>query len=90
MASAARHPPMLRVAFGGEVTGHEPTRGLDHGILAAHWMTRVQLEAQAARLRSPLVLRCIDDFLAGHCEPLATVASLDLDTAASARAIVVS
>ena len=41
------------------------------------------------RLRSPLVLRCIDDFLAGRCEPLASVATLDLDTAASASAVVV-
>lgn len=82
--------PTMRFAFVGEVTGHDPTRVLDHPVLAAHWMSRVQLEAESARLRSPLVLRCIDDFLAGHCEPLATVASLDLDTAASARAIVVS
>lgn len=81
--------PTLRFAFVGEVTGHDPTRALDHPVLAAHWMSRAQLEAQAARLRSPLVLRCIDDFLAGRCEPLATVAALHLDTAASASAVVV-
>jgi 8-oxo-dGTP pyrophosphatase MutT (NUDIX family) len=81
--------PTLRFAFVGEVTGHDPARALDHPVLAAHWMSRAQLEAQAARLRSPLVLRCIDDFLAGRCEPLASVAALDLDTAASASAIVV-
>jgi 8-oxo-dGTP pyrophosphatase MutT (NUDIX family) len=56
----------LRVAICGELTGHEPDRRLDHGIIATHWMTRDALNAQSARLRSPLVLRCIDDFLAGH------------------------
>jgi 8-oxo-dGTP pyrophosphatase MutT (NUDIX family) len=81
--------PTLRFAFVGEVTRHDPARALDHPVLAAHWMSRAQLQGQAARLRSPLVLRCIDDFLAGRCEPLATVAALDLDTAASASAIVV-
>jgi 8-oxo-dGTP pyrophosphatase MutT (NUDIX family) len=75
--------PTMRFAFVGEVTAHDATRALDHPVLAAHWMSRPQLEADAARLRSPLVLRCIDDFLAGRREPLAAAASLDLDTAAS-------
>jgi 8-oxo-dGTP pyrophosphatase MutT (NUDIX family) len=81
--------PTLRFAFVGEVLDHDPSRALDHPVLAAHWMSRAELEAQAVRLRSPLVLRCIDDFRAGRCAPLATVAGLDLDTAASASAIVV-
>ena len=55
----------LRFALSGEVHRHEPDRALDRGIVAAHWLTREQLLAQSARLRSPLVLRCIDDHLAG-------------------------
>ena len=69
--------PTMRFAFVGEVSGHDPSRELDHPVLAAHWMSRAELEAQAQRLRSPLVLRCIDDFLAGRCEPLASVATLE-------------
>jgi 8-oxo-dGTP pyrophosphatase MutT (NUDIX family) len=79
--------PTLRFAFVGEATQHHPTRPLDHGILAAHWLGRDQLLAEAARLRSPLVLRCVDDFLAGQRQPLAAVATLDLDTAGSATAV---
>jgi 8-oxo-dGTP pyrophosphatase MutT (NUDIX family) len=79
----------LRFAFVGEVAGHDPLRPLDRGILAAHWMTREQLVAAGAQLRSPLVLRCIDDFLAGQRQPLEHAATLDLDTAAVAQAFVI-
>ena len=79
-APGARRPT-LRFAFVGEVAGHDPLRHLDRGILAAHWMTREQLVAANTRLRSPLVLRCIDDFLAGQRQPLERAAALDLDTA---------
>lgn len=57
---------ILRVAFCGEVSTHDPKRRLDRGILAAHWLTREALAAQPARLRSPLVLQCIDDHLSGR------------------------
>jgi len=56
----------LRIAISGEVHSHDATRALDRGILAAHWMSRDELLSQSARLRSPLVLRCIDDHLAGR------------------------
>ena len=56
----------LRVAFSGEVMGHDPTRRLDRGIVAAHWVSRDGLLAQSTRLRSPLVLQCIDDYLGGR------------------------
>jgi 8-oxo-dGTP pyrophosphatase MutT (NUDIX family) len=56
----------LRVAISGEVQAHESGRRLDHGIVAAHWMSRDALLAQSGRLRSPMVLRCIDDYLAGR------------------------
>jgi 8-oxo-dGTP pyrophosphatase MutT (NUDIX family) len=55
----------LRVAFGGIVEQHDPDRPLDRGIVRADWYSREQLLARSARLRSPLVMRCIDDYLAG-------------------------
>jgi 8-oxo-dGTP pyrophosphatase MutT (NUDIX family) len=60
----------LRVAFGGTLLRHEPARALDNGIVAAHWFSRAQLLAHSNRLRSPLVMRCIDDWLAGARYPL--------------------
>ena len=60
----------LRIAFGGEVGDPDPQRPLDHGILRTVWMTLPELHATRARHRSPLVLRCIEDFVAGRRFPL--------------------
>lgn len=60
----------LRVAFCGSCDDHDPAQTLDDGILAAVWRTREQLAAQQTQLRSPMVLDCIDDYLAGRRYPL--------------------
>jgi 8-oxo-dGTP pyrophosphatase MutT (NUDIX family) len=60
----------LRVAFSGQLLGHDPSRPLDHGILRTRWLDREQLTALQARHRSPLVARCVDDYLAGARYPL--------------------
>lgn len=78
----------LRFAFCGEVDDHRPEQALDRGIVRATWMTSAELAAQPARLRSPLVMRCIDDFLAGQRQPLDSVAYLDLEGAARVPSVV--
>ena len=70
------------MALSGDVDGHEPERRLDRGIMAAHWMTREQLLAQSSRLRSPLVLRCIDDYLAGQRHGLDALTHIDVTAVA--------
>jgi ADP-ribose pyrophosphatase YjhB (NUDIX family) len=70
----AKDVTYLRFAFGGEVLGSEPERGLDAGILRAVWMTPHEIEAERARHRSPLVARCIADYLAGKRYPLNLIA----------------
>lgn len=60
----------LRFAFGGRVSGEESGRKLDAGIVRALWMTRDELLAVRARHRSPLILDCVDDWLAGARYPL--------------------
>ena len=81
-----RHPrtdrEVLRFAFCGRVTDHDAVQPLDRGIIATHWLTRSQLESRQDRLRSPLVLRCIDDYLAGRRQALDGIAGLDLESAA--------
>ncbi len=67
----------LRVAFSGDCRGHDPDRALDDGIVRATWLTREQLAARSARLRSPMVLRCIDDYTAGIRYPLDVLTQLD-------------
>jgi 8-oxo-dGTP pyrophosphatase MutT (NUDIX family) len=74
----------LRVAFTGSVTGPDTARKLDRCILRIAWMTREQLAARPNVLRSPLVLRCIDDYLAGARHPLSLLSSIDIDKAAAA------
>jgi phosphatase NudJ len=60
----------LRFCFSGSCDAHDPEQQLDAGIVRAVWLTRAELDAEAERLRSPLVLRCIDDYLAGRRYPL--------------------
>jgi 8-oxo-dGTP pyrophosphatase MutT (NUDIX family) len=80
----------LRFAFIGTVSDHKPEQPLDTGIVTTHWLTRAQLLAREPRLRSPLVMRCVDDYLGGNRQSLESVAGLDLDTAAAnIRAIAV-
>lgn len=78
----------LRFAFSGDVENHRPDQPLDQGIERAVWLSHVELAARPPRLRSPLVMRCIDDFLLGKSQPLDTVACLDLESAVRAPAVV--
>ena len=71
----------LRVAISGHVTHHEPERRLDHGIERAVWLTREQIIAKSARLRSPMVLRCVDDYLSGAQHPLDVLQHMSLHSA---------
>ncbi|TCP08484.1 ADP-ribose pyrophosphatase YjhB (NUDIX family) [Crenobacter luteus] len=56
----------LRFAFFGRVTGVEPARALDDGIVAARWLSGDELAALRDAHRSPLVGRCVADYLAGR------------------------
>jgi 8-oxo-dGTP pyrophosphatase MutT (NUDIX family) len=69
----------LRVAFCGDAVPPNAIPTLDEGILATHWLTRSQIIARQARLRSPLVLRCLDDFQAGIRHPISMISELPAD-----------
>jgi 8-oxo-dGTP pyrophosphatase MutT (NUDIX family) len=60
----------LRFAFTGVLTGHDPDRPLDTGILQAVWLTPDEIRATQARHRSPLILHCVEDYLAGKRYPM--------------------
>ncbi|MGE5624277.1 MAG: NUDIX hydrolase [Bacillota bacterium] len=71
----------VRVAFYGHCSRHHPDRKLDKGIVAPHWLTRHELAAGRYELRSPMVLRCIDDCLTGRRYPLDLLSHVtDLDS----------
>ena len=59
----------LRFAFCGEL-GAWHDQPLDVGILRTVWMTYEELLACQEKHRSPLVMRCIDDYLRGQRAPL--------------------
>jgi 8-oxo-dGTP pyrophosphatase MutT (NUDIX family) len=63
----------LRLAYGGTVSGPDPARRLDAGIVRTLWMSLPELRASRERHRSALVLACIEDYLAGRRHPLSLV-----------------
>lgn len=60
----------LRFAFSGTLGAFEPGRALDKGIVRTLWMTVDEIRASTQRHRSPLLLQCVEDYLAGRRYPL--------------------
>jgi 8-oxo-dGTP pyrophosphatase MutT (NUDIX family) len=56
----------LRFAFTGTLGAHHTWRTLDDGIVRTVWLTPDDLRATQERHRSPLVMQCIEDYLAGR------------------------
>lgn len=72
-SDGGRDTTYLRIAFRGTVGEPDPSRTLDTGIVRALWMTPDEIRASAHRHRSPLLLRCVDDHLAGVNHPLSLI-----------------
>lgn len=60
----------LRLAYTGDLLDIPDAHPSDPQILAVHWFSIPELEAQASRLRSPFVLQCVRDHAAGQRFPL--------------------
>jgi len=71
--SAAQDITYLRVAFTGELGAFHAQRALDADIVRTVWLTRSEIAQRRDQLRSPLVLQCVDDFLAGRSGALELV-----------------
>ena len=65
----------LRFAYCGTVGEANPALGLDHGIVRTLWLTPDEVRQSSERHRSPLVLRCMEDHLAGRRYPLETIST---------------
>jgi len=61
----------MRLNFVGTVGEETLSDQLDSDIIATHWLTRGEIENLP--VRSPLVLRCIDDYLSGALHPLSAL-----------------
>lgn len=69
----------LRFAYCGTLGALDASRSLDTGIVRTLWLTADEIRQNTARLRSPLVLRCMEDYLLGRRYPpdlIATDASV--------------
>jgi 8-oxo-dGTP pyrophosphatase MutT (NUDIX family) len=74
---AAEDITYLRFAFCGTVGDAIEGRTLDDGIVRTLWLTPDEIRSSVARHRSPLLLRCMEDYLAGQRYPLSTVLTDD-------------
>jgi ADP-ribose pyrophosphatase YjhB (NUDIX family) len=66
----------LRIAIAGRAGAADPDATLDADIHRVLWLSREELLEQAGRHRSPMVIRCLDDYLAGERYPLSLLKSL--------------
>ncbi|HOE43637.1 MAG TPA: NUDIX hydrolase [Rhodoferax sp.] len=70
---AAQDVTYLRFAFYGRLGPLQVGRTLDTGIVRTLWLSADEVRASADRHRSPLVLRCMEDYLAGQGFPLTLI-----------------
>jgi len=75
---------MVARSISSRTESSAPRRAL---IVRTHWFSRTELLERQPRLRSPLVLRCVEDYLGGRLLPLDPVARLDLHSATSVSAV---
>jgi 8-oxo-dGTP pyrophosphatase MutT (NUDIX family) len=67
---APKDVTFLRFCFCCSIDSVDKGRKLDKEIVAALWLDKMELNARSAEHRSPLVQRCVEDFLAGQRYPL--------------------
>ena len=60
----------VRFAFSGHLGMYHPNQALDAGIVRAVWLSPDEIRAGQDRHRSPLVVRCMEDYLGGIRAPL--------------------
>lgn len=73
LGTAAEDITFLRFAYCGTLGLLDAKRKLDTGIVRTVWLTPEQVRESAARHRSPLVVRCMEDYLRGCRFPLELV-----------------
>lgn len=66
----------LRIVYLADLVLQDEKRRLDDGICAVHWYTLSDIKYRTRILRSPMVLRCIEDYLAGKRQPATLLADM--------------
>jgi len=78
----------LRITFCGTCHTHDDTQALDDGIIRTLWLSREELLDRGDALRSPMVLRAIDDYRDGIRYPVNMFQHLDIDDLAAQAQVV--
>jgi len=71
------HETVMRVTFAGKGLLHDPAGELVSCIERTLWLTPEEIRCRPEKLRSPLVLRSIEDYLAGSAYPLSLLKNVD-------------
>ena len=65
-----KHDTYIRFCFTGDAIQYDTNQPLDDDIHQAFWLNKKQIMRRQADFRSPLVLDCFNDYLAGKRFPL--------------------
>ncbi len=58
----------LRIVYSAAFVSCDESLPLDEGILSRRWMTLKDIRRRRTTLRTPAVLRCVEDYVAGRRE----------------------
>jgi 8-oxo-dGTP pyrophosphatase MutT (NUDIX family) len=78
----------LRAVYHGDICSHDSEQPLDEGILRNLWLTPEDLLKRQTQLRSPMVMRAIDDYLAGIRHPVNMYQHIAVEQLAEKAAVV--
>ncbi|MEN8175990.1 MAG: NUDIX hydrolase [Pseudomonadota bacterium] len=67
----------VRYCFHGTPGRHDAHQPLDGDIMATHWMTAAEILGLRQRHRSPMVVHCLNDFIAGRSYPLELINEIE-------------
>ena len=66
----------LRIVYIAELVSQNLKRRLDNGIQAVHWYKLSDVRQRKRELRSPIVLRSIEDYIAGNRQSVSLLADM--------------
>ena len=66
----------LRIVYVADLLAEDPRRRLDDGIRAVHWYSLHDIKRRIRDLRTPMVLRSVEDYLAGKRQPESILANI--------------
>ena len=66
----------LRLVYTARMIKENISRQLDKGVRGVHWYSLADIQHRKRNLRSPIVLRCVEDYVAGKFQPENTLAGM--------------